>query len=283
MKIKSVLVTATLYGVFCMSASTEDVKIGFGTQLPPYVIRQSDSMYESQLSPYPVPQEDTGMELEIIKAALKSKAYNLVPVYMTLANVEEDITKNQISGFCPCNESLKIKDEELKFSNSHITYHNMAITSKKSKFKINRIADLAGKKVYAFQNAKIYLGDEFRKMAESNPNYQEIPLRGKHIAIASNEADSVIIMDKNIFSYYITRYSRLGLKSLEDFNYHNIFPKSKYKVGFFDEKIRNDFNEGLELIKNNGEYDRIVDSFTKLINKRIEEAEDISKKNKSLF
>jgi polar amino acid transport system substrate-binding protein len=250
---------------------SDDVKIAFGTQLPPYVIRESETFYNKELPPYLIPDGGAGMEFEIVDKALAEAGHKLVPHFLRQENIKEEIKANPVDGLCPCDENLEI--EKTFFSNSHISYQNAAILSEKSKFQIRSVSDLKGKKIFAFQNAKLYLGEDFKKVVENNPEYQEIPLRGKHMGIAMNTPDAVIIMDKNIFEYYLAQYIFSDIGGL-NFTVSEIFPENDYKVAFFSEKLRDDFNAGLAKLKKNGQYGKILEKYKNLLEKRIEVAKE---------
>jgi polar amino acid transport system substrate-binding protein len=258
---------------------SDDVKIGFGTQLPPYVIRESETFQNKELPPYLIPESGAGMEFEIVDKALAEAGHKLVPVFLRQENIKEEIKANPVDGLCPCDENMGI--EKTFFSNSHISYQNAAMVSKKSNFKISSVSDLEGKKIFAFQNAKLYLGEDFKKIVGSNTEYQEIPLRGRHMGIAMNTPDAVIIMDKNIFEYYLAQYIFLDTGNCE-FTVSEIFPENDYKVAFFNEKLRDDFNGGLAKLKKSGKYGNILEKYKNLLQKRIEVAKE-KKMKTSIF
>ena len=56
---------------------------------------------------------------------------------------------------------------QLYLTDSHIQYHNVVVTLKVSKLKINKVEDLKKLRVIAFQNASIYLGDTYKSTIES--------------------------------------------------------------------------------------------------------------------
>ncbi len=267
----------TALGMVC-SASAEEVKLAVGRQLPPYVIEESigkkrfetqdaleDLSKKTSKSPSKkssnAPQSNDGMEIEIVRESLKEAGDTFIPIYTPLADVPAELEKIGASGLFPCDESIKIPD--LKFSDSHISYRNVAISLKDANLKIDSVADLAGKKVTAFQNAKLYLGDEFSKMAESNPDYAETPLRGQQImSLFYDKTADVLVMDENIFKYYLSSINKFMNDSVV---IHKIFPESKYKVGFFNAVQRDRFNKGLSAIKASGKYDKIVAKYENMM------------------
>ncbi len=51
---------------------------------------------------------------------------------------------------------------------------------------------------------------------------------------------------------------------IQDLVYHNIFgDKTQFRVSFKDQQVRDDFNEGLKYIRENGTYQQIFDKYLK--------------------
>ncbi len=253
------------------------LKIAFGTQLPPYVIRDVETLAFVKLPPYVIPEGGMGMEMDIVCQALKEEGYAVEPVFLRHENIKEELAANPVDGISPCNEEAGI--ENMHYSASHISYHNAAMTTKDTKFKIKSAADLSDKKVYAFQNAKIYLGPDFKHAVENNKEYSEIPLRGRHMNTAMNEKDAVIVMDRNIFNYYLASHIALA-NAKNNFIVNDIFQPTQFKVAFKDEAVRDAFNKGLEKLRKDGKYQRIVEQYELLMQKRVEEAEQARKGKK---
>jgi len=256
-------------------AEENKLKIAFGTQLPPYVIRDIEDLDFVKLPPYVIPEGGMGMEMDIVRQALKEEGYTVEPVFLRQENIKDELAKNPVDGISPCNEDAGM--ENMHYSASHISYHNAAMTTKNAKFKIKSVADLSDKKVYAFQNAKLYLGPDFKHAVENNKDYSEIPLRGRHMSMAMNEKDAVIVMDKNIFNYYLAAHIALA-NAKNNFLVNNIFQPTQFKVAFKDEAVRDAFNRGLEKIRKDGRYQRIVEQYELLMQKRIEKAEQVARK-----
>ena len=72
----------------------------------------------------------------------------------------------------------------------------------------------------------------------------------------------VVIMDKNIITYYLKHHSKEGIH-LNDLNFHYLFPipTSHSYMAFTDPKLRDDFNKALLIIKESGEYEAVYDAY----------------------
>ncbi len=215
---------------------SKEIRTAIGDSLPPYVFKDTNS----------------GIEYDIIKEALAYKGHVLIPVYVPFARTPSLLENNQVDAAATI---FDLYDEKFFCSDSHISYQNVAVSLKEKNLKIDTIADLAGKKILAFQKANIYLGSEFAKYTDNPSLYSEVANQETQIGMLYKNRVDVIVMDIHIFYYYkkITKLTKTDKQIV----IHQIFPSTNYRVAFAEEEIRNDFNEGLAVLKASGKYDLI--------------------------
>ncbi len=205
------------------TALAKDIKMAIGLSLPPYVLTESNS----------------GLEVDIVRAALAVKGHTMTPLYVPFARVATTVEQKQADGALTVNETSGLSS--VHFSDSHITYQNMAITLKESNLTIKNIADLKGKSMAAFQNARIYLGDEYKAIADAGgSNYNEIANQESQVAMLFIKRAQVAISDINIFKYFKERVKNADTN--KEYVLHEIFAPTNYKVAFSDKQVRDDFN-----------------------------------------
>ncbi|MBN1968016.1 MAG: transporter substrate-binding domain-containing protein [Candidatus Delongbacteria bacterium] len=221
----------------------EKVKIAVGLALPPYVLSDTNE----------------GIELEIVKEALLRKGHDIELKYLPFARVVEAMKQKEVDAAMTIQESSGITD--VYYSNSHIEYQNVVVSLAEKNYKIEKISDLSNKSVLAFQNAKLYLGEEFKNEMGKNPNYREIAQQENQVAMLFMDRADVDVVDINIFKYYKDKTTKTDTSL--PIVFHEIFPKTNYKVAFKDQKIRDDFNSGLKEIKADGTYDKIFKKYIK--------------------
>jgi len=142
------------------------------------------------------------------------------------------------------------------YSDSHISYQNVATTLKDGGPKIGSISDLASVKVVAFAKASIFLGPEFAEMTKKNSNYREVADQAAQNKLLMAGRTQAVVGDFRIFKYYNKIIK--GQIELKEVVFNKIFEPTNYSVAFKDAKIRDDFNEGLKEIRASGEYDKII-------------------------
>jgi len=87
--------------------------------------------------------------------------------------------------------------------------------------------------------------------------YVEIPDQAKQVEMFWNNEAEVIVIDESIMIWF-TKNLPNKTGPVEELAYYNIFgDKTEFRVSFKDQKIRDDFNEGLKYIREKGIYQQI--------------------------
>ncbi|GAA3930004.1 substrate-binding periplasmic protein [Litoribacillus peritrichatus] len=227
--------------LFSTYSVAETLKIGVGLALPPYVL----------------PSTNTGIEVDIVREALAVKGYKITPTYLPFARVPIELSDKRVDAAMTVNESSGLT--KVFYSDTHVTYQNVAISLQANNFKIDHITDLKAHSIIAFQDATKYLGETFLTMAKSNKRYREYAKQSKQITMLFSKRVETVVMDINIFKYF--RREEKSVDTSQPYTVHEIFPPSQYKMAFLSQNIRDDFNEGLKMIKSSGQYDKIVTKY----------------------
>ncbi len=232
--------------------STKTLNIGVSFAIPPWVIAETDS----------------GIELDILKQAFLVTGYQVAPNYLSFALSYSLFEAGKLDGV------LNAKESSFKagfFSEPVVTFQNVAISLQENNYPENiDIEFLKDKSVVAFQKASILLGNEFNKMTQKNMMYQEVAKQSLQINLLMIRNIDFIILDKSIFGYYWQQAQndpnllRAKSKLNRRVRFHYLFEPNNYRFVFNSEKVRDDFNLGLETIKQNGLYDQILTRYAHL-------------------
>jgi polar amino acid transport system substrate-binding protein len=225
-----------------------------GGDLPPYVFNQMNS----------------GIEIEIIREALKVKKHTVVFVSLPPSRLKGKLKTRKVDGVSE-NSISNLADEvgiSVYTSLKTVDYHNFAISSASTKLQINSIEDLKKVSVLAFKNASKYLGVEFAEMSKENQLYKEDPNQSLQVKKLLAGRVAIVISEKRIFNYWkhesvlenplFNRNKNKGVK------FHDIFEPSPRSVNFIDKNLRDVFNYGLREIKENGLYIESIKKYEEL-------------------
>lgn len=222
-------------------AGAAEIDMAVGRSLPPYVIVE----------------EWRGLEYDIVKEALAQEGHTLKPRFMALARVQKELESGLTDAAMTMHPDLGIRGVHL--SDSHVTYRNYAITLARRDLRIDRVEDLAGKSVVAFQNAQVYLGPAFKAAIEANPRYREEAKQAVQPMLLFLDRIDVVVADRNIFGWFSEDADvKTKTDTTQPVRFHPIFPPNHYHVAFRDPALRDSFNRGLKALKASGAYDRIV-------------------------
>jgi len=225
------------WGLGATTLKADDVVVAVSLAKPPYVLEK----------------EKAGIEYDIVREALAYKGHRLIPKFMPQRRILHEYQRGLVEGIFSVRPFSDLKGF---VSASTISYQNFAVTLDLNKFKISSLADLAGKTIIAFQNAKHFLGPEFVAAMEQTASYMEARDQFSQVKMLFTERAEVAIADKAIIQYF-ARQVPMERRAGKNLVFHKIFEPSKYHSAFWDKQIRDDFNEGLRHLRETGRYDEI--------------------------
>ncbi|MFY8282617.1 substrate-binding periplasmic protein [Pseudoalteromonas sp. SSMSWG5] len=224
----------------CLSekAGEDPIVVAASSYLPPYVIKDNDS----------------GIQLEILKAAFKSQGIsNIVVQYMPNKRVEQQLLQGKVDialNFASGSSTNIYQSEPL------LRYQNVAISLAEQNFKIDSIYDLAGKSVLGFQNATNFIEAPFKSVTRILRSYDEVVNQEAQVDHLMKGWVDVIILERRVFLYYLEQYKQTA--ELKPFVVHPIFNEAPRPAFFNSEVLKDTFNTGLGQIVESGEYQAII-------------------------
>jgi len=235
-----------LFGAAVSNIHAEELKIGFTPDIPPFIIGEK------------------GLEVDIVRSALQYKGHTFKMKRYPYKRLQIAVSKMGLDGAAAVR---KTEGDGVFYSDDFIAFQNVAITKKKSGIVLEKISDLKGKSILAWQNAHRDLGKEFEDMfspATNSPHrkkYDEIPIQRNQNMMFWKERADVIVIDETIFLWYRNQLSE-QVNTTEEVIFHNIFDnETHFQVAFKDQRIRDDFNEGLRHLRESGIYQQLLDKY----------------------
>ena len=247
-KLALVLGLALAAGLAGSAACAATVSMAFGDNLPPYIL----------------PQQDAGIEVEIVRAALAHRGHVLRARYLPMGRIPLMFKSRQVDAI------MMDVGEDMAPLGGHyalppVLYDNVFITLKRSRLAIHAPQDLRGHTVMSFVGAAKRYPDWLQPLqhggAYVESNHQEVqPLL---LALGRYE---VVLSDRSIFQYYALQ-QRLKdpsfvMPPVEQHAFTVVDPDN-YRPVFRDAAIRDDFNAGLDYLRKTGRYRAIYDKYLK--------------------
>jgi polar amino acid transport system substrate-binding protein len=207
--------------------------------------------------PFIIEENGEGIELDIFRDTFATVNKNVHFIHVPFGRTTMSFYRLNSDGIVTVLPSYK--HPSLFVSKPYITYQNVAVSLLDNNFEIDNVKSLAGKSIIAFQNAKKHLGDDFNKVISYSINYREIAEQLKQIDMLFLRRTEVIILDINIFKYFMKTH-RSGRYS-QPYNVHYIFNERQYSAAFKLEQNRDLFDKGIKTIKEQGTYQFILDKY----------------------
>ncbi|UZE96616.1 substrate-binding periplasmic protein [Alkalimarinus alittae] len=222
----------------------EEVKMAFGEAIPPFSF----------------PESDSGIEIEVIGEALAFHNHTLHPKYFPLARTPYVFKQRYVDAtMTDLGHDMSLIGAF--YGNSAVVYDNVFISLKSRNLKLESPSDLKGLSIISFQGA-----------SKRYPKWLKAPYEAKLVTEQNKQLTQVLMLnagkvdvalsDRNIFQYYSSQAEILGT-TIKDVTFHpftDVNPNN-YRPVFWDKKIRDDFNEGLEHLKKTGRYQAIFDKY----------------------
>lgn len=219
---------------FCLLATAEPIRLGFGTHKPPYVFEG----------------EPRGLEYEIVAAAARRAGFAMQAYYAPMERLHLLLQRGEIDAITTTGERSGVT---AFYSAPHIHYQNVAVALRARRYRIERIADLAGYSVSAFQRARFLLGSEFQRMTEINPRYREEARQIARNRLLYSGRIEVVVADMRILRY-LNREVLNQVDVSQPLSEYRLFEPTPYQVGFRREDQRDRFDRALAALRASGEY-----------------------------
>ena len=207
--------------------------------------------------PHMIAASNSGIDVDITREILEKMGHIVKLGYAPLSRTMIQVSKKQADLFLP---TFSQNDTDKLFISAPIVnYRPIAFSLENNKFQFNNISDLAGKRLLSFQGATGYLGDEFVKISKIE-SYRELHDMSKFPEMLIKERCDVVILDYYIFYYYLQEYLKhnpADSHKITEIDEFLLFSTVNAHVGFNDKKLRNKFNQQLQLYKSQ-EKDKVV-------------------------
>jgi len=215
--------------------------VGFGTNKPPYVFEF----------------EGRGLEYDLVAAALREGGIEMQPYYAPSERLHLMLKRGELDAITTTSRDSGIS---AFYSDSYIEYRNVAVSLTRNRIHLQRIEDLAGYSVSAFQRARYLLGNEFGAMAGANSGYREEARQITRNLLLYAGRVEVVVADERIFRAFNPLIAQ-QVDVQQPVTLHALFPATPYAVGFIDKASRDGFNTGLAALRASGEYARIMAAY----------------------
>ncbi len=208
--------------------------------------------------PYVIQEQDSGFELDLIRATLATIELQPRFIYVPLGRSLKLLDQGMGDALMTINEHI-VPNNTIR-TMPYITYQNVAISLSEAQITLDNISHISQRKVAAFQHAHKYLGKDYARVIKKNPDYIELPNQFQQVKLLLEKRVDVVIMDINIFHHIFKQVSE-NFGSPPEITIHHIFPMSPYSLAFKDPSLVPIFNDAFVSFKESNEYQFLLDKY----------------------
>lgn len=237
-----------IFFVITLLSSTTNAKeilMAFGQKIPPYIFEE----------------QDKGIEIDIISAALAYKGHTIKPLYFPLGRVPIAF-RNKIVDAAMGDMGINLKEHGGFYANPAVIYDNAFFTLKSRKLAIKNPKDLDSLYVVSFQGAEKRYPQWIEKVSDEK-RFFGISNQLSQVKLLFLGRYDVVLSDRYIFRYFVEQLKLTNSFDVYEVDEHKFTTENSedYRPVFRDKSIRDDFNLGLKKIKENGEFQKIYDNY----------------------
>lgn len=230
--------------LLAFAGSAEPVRVGVSLAIPPYVLRA----------------EERGIELDLVREALKHSTFEPHFYYLSLRQTFELIERHQLDAIINVRPGLL---NNVHLSAPVITFHNRVFTL--APRKLAKLSELAGLNVVAFQRARDVLGKEFSNAVAKSQDYQEVARQELQVRQLFEGHAEAVVMEERIFEHYRQQWAAQS-EHPERYQQSRVIsnallPPTIYHFAFTSSAVRDAFDKGLANMKQDGRYEKIMASY----------------------
>jgi polar amino acid transport system substrate-binding protein len=233
--------------------------------LPNFTGAQEVSMaFSKEIPPYIFEKDNSGIEIDIISAALAYKKHTLKPMYFALGRIPYAFTNNLVDAAMG-DMGVDLKLYGGFYADPAVIYDNVFITLKSKSITLDKPSDFDLLRVVSFQGAEKRYPQWLSKVKEENRFYG-VSNQLTQVWLLYYGRYDVVLSDRYIFRYFENELKLMQLLDIQDIEEHKLTVEkpNDYRPVFRDKKIRDDFNFGLNKLKESGEFQKIYDKYINL-------------------
>ena len=218
-------------------------------------LKQISFSTSNSIAPYFFADKPQGMQYDLLVAALELNDITIKEL-VHAPNLRAQRLVNTRKIDCMVNTPDNV--EGMFYTQSLIEYQNSVFYLTKNNLQINDVQDLKPITMLGFQNAKQYLGDEFKAIATTSSNYSEISNQKSQVVMLFNGHTQSIVLERRIFEYY-----RHLLRDKLDTNLAvtelALFAPAERKIACHDEHTAAIVDRAISSLKQSYRYQEILD------------------------
>lgn len=226
--------------------AAEPLRVGVSFAIPPYVIQQ----------------EGRGIELDLLTEAFAGSGYEPRFIYLPLERTFRMLEEGKLDAIINVKPGML---DHAHLSQPVLSFHNRVFTLEQTQ--VRTLADLKTLRVSAFQRARQILGEEFARIADQNPRYEEVARQEGQVQRLLLGRTDAVVLEQRVFYYYLAQLTQTeqdrGRYAFSQIRQRDLFKPTHYHFAFRQAAQQQWFDRQLARMKEDGRYQRIFATYDK--------------------
>ncbi|WP_394261207.1 transporter substrate-binding domain-containing protein [Moraxella boevrei] len=235
-------VTTTNNSNYTANPKWETIVVGSEINYPPFEFQDQKGL-------------PTGFEVELLQKIGKMEEFNVQFIHHARSEATDTLNANKYRIWASALSVTPERAAVMDFTQPIINSEFIAgVLDNEKNASINTAEDLKGKSIAVSQNAKTTM--EYALKVSGGEQYV-VALNSFYLSVKevfSGKADAVI-SDKRVLNYYMTQYPDIKVKTI---SLNSEKKDLAFAVKKGDTEMLNKLNSGLEKLKSNGTYERLM-------------------------
>ncbi len=255
------ILTCLIFSTLISGASfAREITVGFGEGKPPFImfsggnteVIQGVELYSGK-----------GIEIDIFRKAFELMGHTLKVKIMPKGRLKRSL---RVDNGIDAVSAVNLTQDKFFYSDKLVTFVDFAVSKASNDIELNKISDLKDYTVGTWPGAYTVLGEEFEKLYGRQGTHRHKYFQYSNQLHQNEEFWSdnleVIILDRYIFAHYKKLLAENYPTQTTKLRFDDVFEGDVvYYAAFKDQKIRDQFNEALAVIRHNGIYQKIIDNY----------------------
>jgi polar amino acid transport system substrate-binding protein len=192
-----------------------------------------------------------GIEYQLVSRIFSQAGYQVEYELHSYSRLLKQFTDRKLD----CASPVAVPIEGAVYTDAYLPFQDVAISLKRSALRIDNLADLAQKRIVAYQQANQVLGADFSK-AVAQANYLELAERELQLDLLFNGRVDVVIGERRVLHYLAAKIApQIALSN------HKLFAEKMYPAACWRAELSAIFNRGLAQLRHSGELEHMLQQY----------------------
>lgn len=221
----------------CALAAAEPVRIGLHLSAP-WSFRNAAG-------------ELDGIEYQLVSRIFSRAGYQVEYELHSYSRLLKQFTDKKLD----CASPVAVPVSGASYTQPYLPFQDVVISLQHAALDVNSLADLAGKRIVAYQQATQVLGADFNA-AVAQANYLELAERELQLELLFSQRVDLVIGEKRVLHYLAASVApQYPLAT------HYLFTQQQYPAACWQTALTEVFNNGLALLQQSGELTQILQQY----------------------